>query len=89
MPHVAFTPNLRRHLSCPSLSVPGATVKEALAQVFQAHPRLEAYLLDDQGALRKHMVVFVDGAPARDRKRLSDPVEEQSEIFIMQALSGG
>jgi len=89
MPHVAFTPNLRRHVNCPSLSVPGDTVKEALAQVFQAHPHLEGYVLDDQGALRKHMVVFVDGSPARDRKRLSDPVAEQSEIFVMQALSGG
>lgn len=89
MPCVSFTPNLRRHLNCPSLRVPGATVNEALAQVFESNPRLKGYLLDDQGSLRKHMVVFVDGAPARDRNRLSDPVRDDSEIFVMQALSGG
>lgn len=89
MPQVVFTPNLRRHVECASAQVRGATVGEALKQVFEINPRLQSYVLDDQGALRKHMLVFVDGSPARDRIRLSDPVEESSEIFVMQALSGG
>jgi sulfur carrier protein ThiS len=89
MPSVSFTPNLRRHVYCPPVRVEGATVSEALARVFEFSPRLKGYLLDDQGSLRKHMVVFVDGAPARDRKRLSDPVRDDSEILVMQALSGG
>ena len=89
MPNVSFTPNLRRHVNCPSLRVAGATVNEALAQVFESNPSLKTYVLDDQGALRKHMVIFVDGAPARDRNRLADPVSDESEILVMQALSGG
>jgi len=89
MPSVSFTPNLRRHVDCPSLRVPGATVSEALARVFASNPRLKGYLLDDQGGLRKHMVIFIDGTPARDRSRLSDPVRDDSEILVMQALSGG
>ena len=89
MPRVGFTPNLQRHASCPTMAVSGSTVREALAQMFVDHPRIEAYLLDDQGRLRKHMVVFVDGRPASDRDCLSDPVEEGSEIIVMQALSGG
>lgn len=89
MPQVVFTENLKRHVSCPAGDVSGATVCEALAQVFDANPRLRRYVLDDQGALRKHMLVFVDGAPARDRVHLSDPVGADSEIFVMQALSGG
>lgn len=89
MPRIAFTPNLQRHVACPPTTVAGATVREALARVFAEHPRLEGYLLDDEGRLRKHMVVFVDGSPARDRDGLSDAVGETSEILVMQALSGG
>lgn len=89
MARIAFTPNLQRHVACPPMTVAGATVREALAQVFADHPRLEGYLLDDEGRLRKHMVIFVDGAPARDRDGLTDPVAESSEILVMQALSGG
>ena len=47
------------------------------------------YVLDEQGALRHHVVVFVDGQLIRDRVTLADPVGEQSEIAVMQALSGG
>lgn len=89
MPRVAFTPNLQRHVDCPPTTVAGSTVREALTRVFAEHPRLEGYLLDDEGRLRRHMVVFVDGVPARDRDGLTDPVGRTSEILVMQALSGG
>lgn len=89
MTRVVFTENLKRHVDCVPAKVSGATVAEVLGQVFETNPRLGRYVLDDQGALRKHMLVFVDGLPAKDRIRLSDPVEESSDIFVMQALSGG
>lgn len=89
MAEVVFTPNLRRHVDCPTVQVPGATVAEVLARVFADNPRLRGYVLDDQGALRKHMVVFVDGAQLVDRDRLGDPVGPAAEIYVMQALSGG
>lgn len=89
MPRISFTPNLQRHVACPPATVAGATVREALDHVFADHPRLAGYLLDDEGRLRKHMVVFVDGSPARDRDGLTDPVGASSEILVMQALSGG
>lgn len=89
MPQVVFTENLKRHVDCAAAEVAGATVADALGRVFENNPRLRRYVLDDQGALRKHMLVFVDGLPAKDRTRLSDPVEDRSEIFVMQALSGG
>lgn len=89
MPTVRFTPNLARHVDCPAAAVEGATVAEALAAAFAANPRLRGYVLDDRGALRKHMVVFVDGTPVRDRRHLGDAVEAGAEVFVMQALSGG
>ncbi len=60
-----------------------------LAGVFDANPQLRGYVLDDQGRLRKHVTVFVDGKMLQDRQRLSDAVCDDSQIFVMQALSGG
>lgn len=89
MAEVTFTPNLKRHVDCPTVVVAGATVAEVLAAVFAANPRLRGYVVDDQGALRKHMVVFIDGQQIVDRDRLADPVGPRSELYVMQALSGG
>jgi hypothetical protein len=86
---VSFTPNLERHVQCPAQAVPGDSVRAVLDGVFARNPRLRGYVLDDQGALRRHMMVFVDGRQIEDRERLSDPVRPVSEIYVMQALSGG
>lgn len=86
---VNFTPNLQRHVSAPCVTVKAADVRGALDAVFAANPVLRGYVLDDGGALRKHMAVFVDGVTIGDRDGLSDAIEEQSEVFVMQALSGG
>ncbi len=89
MPKVAFTPNLQRHVECPPQEVAGETVREVLNQIFDSNPRLQGYVLDEQGALRKHMVIFVNGKAILDRDQLSDRVPENGEVFVFQALSGG
>lgn len=89
MPTVHFTANLARQTSAPSCPTTATTVGDALHTAFSAHPPLRGYVLDDQGAVRKHVAVFVDGEPIRDRDHLSDPVRPESEIYVMQALSGG
>jgi len=89
MPRVEFTPNLARQTQAPSCEVGGSTVAEALNEVFRKVPGLRSYVLDDQGAVRTHVVIFVDGATIRDRARLSDTLRPDSEVFVMQALSGG
>ena len=89
MPRVVFTSNLQRHVNCPETRVAAGTVRTALAQVFAAQPQARGYVLDEQGQLRKHVVVFVDGQRVRDREGLSDPVRDASEVYVMQALTGG
>jgi len=89
MPLVEFTANLARQTRAPSCRVEAATVREALQAVFAGTPGLRGYVLDDQGAVRTHVVIFLDGAAVRDRRGLSDAVRPDSEIFVMQALSGG
>ena len=89
MATVSFTPNLERHVECPTKSVEGATVREVLDRVFAENPRLRGYIVDEQGALRYHMLIFVDGEQIADRERLSDLVKPTSELYVMQSLSGG
>lgn len=89
MAKIAFTANLKRHVECPTVEAAGATVHEVLELVFADNPRLRGYVVDERGALRKHMVVFVDGCPITDRERLSDALAPSSELYVMQALSGG
>ena len=89
MAMVSFTPNIQRHVPCPDTEAAGPTVRAVLDQVFASNPRARAYVLDDQAALRKHMIIFIDGEIIRDRARLSDPVTQTSHIHVYQALSGG
>lgn len=89
MARVIFTSNLLRHVACPESEVSAQTLGDALQEVFAAHPRVRDYVLDEQGELRRHVVVFIDGQRVRDRRRLSDPVREASEIYVLQALTGG
>lgn len=86
---VDFTSSLSHQTDAPRSSVEGATVRECLDAVFAMHPALRGYVLDDQNAVRQHVVVFLDGTAITDRRTQSDPVKPDSEIFVMQALSGG
>ena len=89
MPTVAFTSALQRFLPAPSTKVAATSVNDALAAVFAGHPALRGYVLDDQGAVRRHVVIFINGQPIADRARLSDAVKADDEIYVFQALSGG
>lgn len=89
MVQVVFTPNIQRHVLCPLANVQGATVGEVLDRVFANNRQARGYVLDDQGALRKHMIIFIDGRAIADRAKLSDPVNPTSKVAVYQALSGG
>ena len=89
MATIHVTPNLQRHVATESAAVSGGTVAEVLQAYFPQYPALRGYVLEDSGALRRHMTIFVDGIAIQDRQNLSDPVPVDGEVFIMQALSGG
>ena len=89
MPVVSFTRALERFLTTPRLEVEAATLGDALAAVFATHPALRGYVLDDQGHLRPNVVVFIDGRRSSERVRLADPLRADSEVHVLQALSGG
>lgn len=89
MARLVFTPQLRRFLDVPEVETGAATLREALEAAFEANPRLRGYVLDDQGHLRPNVVAFVDGRRSTDRIALNDPLQPDSRVHVMQALSGG
>lgn len=89
MPKIVFSSAMMRLVDCPPAVAAGATVREALDAAFAVHQAARSYVLDDQAEVRKHIAIFVDGHRLRDRVALTDPVEPNSEILIVPALSGG
>ncbi len=89
MPHVYFTPQLKRFLDVPVVHTPALNLRAALTDVFAANPRLQGYVLDEQGHVRANVVVFIDGRRCLDRVRLDDVLQADSQVYVLQALSGG
>lgn len=89
MPTIHFTPQLRRFIAAPEVRSGAATLRAALEDAFAGNPLLRGYVLDDQGALRANVVVFVDGERCHERVRLDQPLHSASTVHVLQALSGG
>ncbi len=89
MTTLSFSPNLLRHVETPPARIEGTTVRQVLEAYLRAHPDVRGYVLDDQGALRKHVAIFLNQSLIHDRVKLSDPVHDNDELFVAQALSGG
>jgi hypothetical protein len=89
MATVRFTRNIQRHVECPTREASGSTLRTVLDDYFRDNEKARGYVLDEQGKIRQHMVVFIDGEMVRDRDDLSDVVRADSVIDVIQALSGG
>lgn len=76
-------------MTVPQVETSAADLRSALDACFADHPRLRGYVLDEQGGLRENVVIFIDGQRTRDRKRLDDALAPSSQVYILQALSGG
>ena len=90
MPTVQFTANLKRfYPSLKSLTLESNTISELLEGIEVHYPGMNSYLINDQGALRHHVNIFVNNDMITDPIKLSDKLQENDVVFIMQALSGG
>jgi hypothetical protein len=89
MAHLIFTQQLGRFMTVPQVETNAADLRSALDACFVDHPRLRGYVLDEQGHLRENVAIFIDGQRARDPRRLDDALTPQSQVYILQALSGG
>ena len=90
MAQVKFTPNLQRFFpDLRACEVEAETIAEVVDAVDARWRGLGDYIVDEQGALRKHVNIFIGDELIRDKRRLSDAVSADTRVYIMQALSGG
>ena len=92
MPTVEMTSHLYRFfpvLENQTINVPSGSVAEILWSINGIAPGFTDYVLDERGALRRHVNLSINDMIVIDRKTLSDFVPEKAVVYIFQALSGG
>ena len=90
MPQLEFTSQLAQHVDCPAnQTVSASTLNEALETMFNQFPALRDYVMQTDGALQKHVAIFIDGQMLPHGESLDIAVADSSQIFVMQALAGG
>ena len=65
--------------------VDAASVAEAIDRLDEVAPGIRNRLIDAGPTIRRHINVFVDGVPAS----LATPLEPESTIHVIPAVSGG
>jgi sulfur-carrier protein len=89
MAQLFFTQQLARFTSVPQVASAACELRAGLEDAFAINPLLRGYVLDDQGRLRANVTIFIDGRRCRDPARLDDPLQPDSQVYVLQALSGG
>ena len=91
MATVKFTRHLVRYFPAlqDEVEVAGETVAAIVVALDAIYPGLADYIVDERGALRKHVNIFVAQELIQDRHGLSDAVQPDDKLYIFQALSGG
>lgn len=92
MPRVEMTRHLNRffpQLQDREITVPTGSVADVLQAVNDIAPGVIDYILDEHGALRRHVNVSINNTMVIDKKTLTDHVHEHDTVFIFQALTGG
>ena len=69
--------------------VQGATVQEALEDLFERFGELRERMYDDGGSLRRFVNVYLSGEDIRFLDGLATPVADGAELTILPAVAGG
>jgi len=92
MPSVQMTQHLYRffpQLRNQTVIVPAGSVAEALQAINAIAPGFTDYVLDEHGALRRHVNLSINNTVVVDKVTLSDRIPDDGTMYIFQSLSGG
>ena len=67
------------------VAIEGASVGEVLRELERQHPKIEGWVLDEHGRVRRHVNVFVDG----ERVREDAPLAPSATLHVLPSISGG
>ena len=68
------------------IEVAGATLGQALDDLLRQRPKLRLHLVDESGALRRHILCFCNGSHTRDRDVALRPGDT---VAILHSVAGG
>jgi sulfur-carrier protein len=71
------------------LHLDAGSVRDALRQLAQSHPKLYRSVCDETGAVRRHVNLFVNSDSIRDRDGLDTMLAAGDAVHIIPAVSGG
>jgi molybdopterin synthase sulfur carrier subunit len=71
------------------LSASGGTLREVIADIDRRHPGFASRVLDETGALRSYVNVYIGEDDARTRGGSGAAVPEGSEVMVIPAMAGG
>lgn len=92
MPRVEMTQHLYRffpQLKDRIITVPAGSVAEILCAINEIAPGFTDYLLNEHGALRRHVNISINDTVLIDKLKLSDRIPDDGTVYIFQSLSGG
>jgi molybdopterin synthase sulfur carrier subunit len=92
MPSVEMTQHLYRffpQLKNRTITVPAGSVADVLLAINEVAPGFTDYVLDEHGALRRHVNLSINNTVVIDKTKLSDRIPEDGTVYIFQSLSGG
>ncbi len=92
MPSIKMTQHLYRffpQLKDRVITVPAGSVAEILLAINEIAPGFTDYVLDEHGALRRHVNISINDSIVIDKIKLSDRTPDDGTVYIFQSLSGG
>lgn len=69
--------------------VRAGSVAEILSAINELAPGFTDYVLNEHGALRRHVNICINDSIVIDKIRLTDRVPDDATLYIFQSLSGG
>ena len=86
MPRMILTGSVREHAGgLGAIDVGGTTAAGAIKGLEAAYPALKGWIVDERGALRRHVKLFLRG----EAIALDAPVGPGDELHVVAAISGG
>ena len=71
------------------LQASAGTLAEVISDIDRRHPGFRSRVLDDSGAIRSYVNVYIGDDDARDKGGTGAAVPDGSEVMVIPAMAGG